>query len=227
MKSESVELVNDHIRGEWCHANPREQLIIICHGFQSSGNDPTLMVIAQGLNKLGHDTFTFSFSENMAGFDVEHQVNDIVQVAKYFQSYKELILVAHSFAALTAAVAVKRLPKVQGLVTLSGFFGQSALGQEHLKNYLKFRVAALIIPKYRKILKYYKHELQPSKIKIPVLVVHSKVDKHVFIKQSTDFYEQLVGRKHFVELENAKHGILATMDRQKVVSEIDRWLKTS
>jgi alpha-beta hydrolase superfamily lysophospholipase len=227
MQFETVNLANNKLTGEWHHANSRKQLIVICHGFQSSSNNPALVGITNGLNKLGYDTLTFDFTENMAGFDIEHQVNDIVQIAKYFGNYDALILVAHSFAALTAAIATPQVPKIKGLITLNGFFGQSALGQEHRKNYLKFRVAALVIPKYRKILKYFKQELQPKYIKVPVLIIHSVVDKYVFIKQSQDFYKQLTVPKHFVELEYAKHGLTESLDRKKVVTEIHKWLKTN
>lgn len=109
-------------------------------------------------------------------------------------------------------------------MTLNGFFGQDDLGRKHRKTYIKFQIAATIVPKYKKILEYFKQELRPELIRVPVLVVHSKADKYVFIKQSQDFFQQLVCPKRFIVLENATHGIASQTDRQRVVSEVDRWL---
>jgi esterase/lipase len=78
---------------------------------------------------------------------------------------------------------------------------------------IKFRAAALAISKYRKIFKYFKQELQPELIKVPVLVIHSKADKFVFIEQSRIFYGKLMTFRQFIELQNANHGITAPADR--------------
>ncbi|MDB5176201.1 MAG: OsmC family protein [Candidatus Saccharibacteria bacterium] len=227
MQFETVNLANNNLTGKWSHASSRKQLIIVCHGYQGSSKDPTIIAITHGLNKKGHDTFTFNFSENTGGFDIKHQVGDVAQIVNHFKDYNELILLAGSFAALTVAIATIQLSRINRLITLNGFFGQGDVGQEHRKTYIKFRVAALIIPKYRKILLYYKSRLQPERIAVPVLVIHSKVDKYVFIKQSQDFYRQVTSPKHFVELDNANHGLTSQKDRKMVVSEIDKWLKTT
>lgn len=227
MQSETVKLANNTLTGEWHHANSHTQLIIVCHGYQGSSEDPTIVAITDGLNKKRYDTFTFNFSENTGGFDIEHQVGDVIQVVNHFKEYDELVLLAGSFAALTAAIATIQLSSINRLITLNGFFGQGDVGQEHHRTYIKFRIAALIVPKYRKILQYYKSRLRPDMITVPVLVIHSKVDKYVFIKQSQDFYRQIISPKHFVELDNANHGITAQKDRQTVVSQIDKWLKTT
>lgn len=224
MKFQKVSLPNSKLVGGWCHGSSRKRLIIICHGYQGSDEDPTIVAITSGLNKRGYDTFTFNFTENTGGFDIEHQVGDIKQIVDYFKEYDEIVLLAGSFAALTTAIATIQLSGIRRLITLNGFFGQSALGQEHRKTYRKFRIAAHIIPKYRKIRGYFKRELQPELIEVPVLVIHSKADKYVFIKQSRVFYQRLVCPKHFVELKNANHGLTAPADRQKVIREIDAWL---
>lgn len=224
MQSETITLANNKLTGEWHHAGSRGQLIVICHGYQGSSEDPTIIAIANGLNKKGHDTFTFNFSENIGGFDVEHQVDDIAQAVSHFKEYEEIVLLAGSFAALTAAIATIKLPRVTRLITLNGFFGKGALGQEHRKTYRKFRLAALIVPKYRRIWRYIKCEFRPTYIKVPVLVIHSKADKYVFIKQSQGFYKKFTAPKQFVELESANHGIKSPADRQEVVLAIHRWL---
>jgi hypothetical protein len=92
--------------------------------------------MTSGLNKNGYNTFTFNFSENTGGIDIEHQVKDVAQIVEHFKEYKEIILLAGSFAALTAAIATIQIPRVKGLITLNGFFGESRLGREHRRNYM-------------------------------------------------------------------------------------------
>lgn len=226
MRSEIVNLANNNLSGDWHHADSHKHLIIICHGYQGSSEDPTIVAIAKGLNEKGHDTFTFNFSENTGGFDIEHQVDDITHIVNRFSDYDELILLAGSLAALTGVIATLKLPNIKALITLNGFFGKGDVGQKHRRIYLLFRFAALVVPKYRKILKYFRRELQPDSIKVPVLVVHSKADRYVFIKQSQDFYKELRGPKRFVTLGTANHGITSPADRRKIVREIDEWLDT-
>lgn len=226
MRSEKIELSNKALIGEWRHKNSTERLIIICHGYQGTSKDPSLTAITEGLNKNGHDTFTFNFSENTGDLDIKHQVNDIAQIIEHFNTYHEIVLLAVSFAALPAAIATMQISSVTGLITLNGFFGTGRLGHEHRKNYIKFRLAALVVPKYKKILHFYKRQLKPNRIKVPVLVIHTQADEFVFIEQSRRFYEQLTSPKHFVTLETANHGVKSPRDRKLVVSEIHKWLSS-
>jgi uncharacterized protein len=224
MRSKAIELDDGRLVGEWRYDQPRKQLVVICHGFNDSRENPTIVALTRGLNKHGYSTFTFNFSENAGGFDVEHQVKDIAQIADYFQEYRQIILLAGSFAALPAAIATIKLPAIRGLITLNGFFGEDQLGKDHHRNYLKFRIAALVLPKYRRILRYFKRGLRPELITAPVLVVHSKVDAYVLIEQSRNFYAQLTSPRQFVELQTANHGLTSPTDRRTVVAEIAKWL---
>jgi pimeloyl-ACP methyl ester carboxylesterase len=223
-KVDEVVKINKGLIGNWHHHTARKRLIIICHGYQGSGKSPTIATITNGLNRLGHDTFTFDFSRNIGGFDIEHQVKDIAQIVEYFNSYEEIILLAFSFAALTTAIATIHLSKVKGLTTVNGFFGRRYLRRKHFKSYAKFRIAALIIPKYRRILKYFQRELQPDRIKVPVLVIHSRADTYVYIKQSQIFYGLVTSPKHYVELETANHDVTSSADRQIVISHVHEWV---
>jgi alpha-beta hydrolase superfamily lysophospholipase len=226
MQSEIVKLRNEKLIGDWHHSDSAKQLVVICHGYKSSSANSTLVAITKDLNKYDYDTFTFNFSENLSGFDVEHQVKDITLIAEHFKNYDEIILLAYSFGALTAAIATIHIPIVKGLITLNGFFGQNSLGQKHYRNYVKFRAAALMFPKYTKIRKYYKKELRPDLIEVPVLVIHSKGDKTVFVEQSQSFYKKLTHAKQYLELPTADHDLALLEDRKKVISEINDWLKT-
>src|SRR5580658_9397797 len=116
MQSETVKLANGALTGKWHHTESTKQLIVICHGYQGSSDDPALVAIARGLNKNGRNTFTFNFSKNTGGFDIEHQVKDIAKISRHFESYDEIVLLAASFAALTASIAAIQIPKVSKLI---------------------------------------------------------------------------------------------------------------
>lgn len=229
MHTKVVELAGKQLIGEWHYAKPQDKslLIILCHGYQSSQEDPTIVAIVKGFNNYGYDTFTFNFSANKGGVDVRHQVGDIGHIVEYFKGYRHIVLLAGSFGALTAAIATIKMPEIAGLITINGFFGQRQLGKELRRPYIKFRIAALAVPSYRKTWVYFKHNLRPDLIRVPTLVIHSKVDKHVFIQQSRDFYGKLRAPKRFIELHAANHGIASASDRQKLVSEIHAWLLSS
>src|SRR5437868_3927137 len=134
MRSKVIELDDGRLAGEWHFNQSRERLIVICHGFNDSRENPTIVAVTDGLNKYGYSTFTFNFSDNTGGFDVEHQVQDVARVVAHFEQYKEIVLLGGSFAALTAAIATIKAPRVRGLITLNGFFGEDRLGKDHHRN---------------------------------------------------------------------------------------------
>lgn len=217
--------IHDGLSGEWHYRQGKGRLIVLCHGYQSSQKDPTIVAIAKGLNNDGRDTFTFNFSENVGNFDIRHQVEDIADIAEYFKQYSEIVLLGGSFGALTAAIATLKVKKVQRLITLNGFFGEAALGPPFRDKFRKFRIASFVHPTYRRIWKYYRQALQPEAIAVPVLVIYSKVDALVFHEQSQHFYDRLTASKQFVELEHATHGVSSDSDRQVVLDHILSWLK--
>jgi putative redox protein len=184
------------------------------------------VAITKGLNQKGRATFTFDFSKTESGIDVEKQVKDITHIVEHFKAYDEIILVGASFGALSTSIATVSVPRVKGLVTLGGFFGSIRLGREHRTTLLKFRVASLVIPRYKRIWKYFKHGFQPKRIAVPVLVIHSKADKTVYIAQSRHFFAKVEAPKQFVTLATADHNLTARKDTDTVIAEIDTWLGT-
>jgi alpha-beta hydrolase superfamily lysophospholipase len=226
MHTSNIQLMNGELVGKWRHAQSKDRLIIICHGYQGSNEDPTIVAIAEGLNRNGLDTFTFNFSKNRGGIDIEHQVTDISAIIEYFSSYDQIILLAGSFAASPATIAALHFSTIKGLMTLNGFFGTGELGHKHRRNYAIFRILALVSPKYRKILKYLRSELRPECITIPILVMHAAADEYVFKNQSQNFYAAIKSPKTFIELQTANHGVTSPEDRNEVIQEITDWLAT-
>ncbi len=223
MHSETIKLARGTLTGQLCYKQPTERLIIVCHGYQSSSEHPSIVTITQALNNKGYSTFNFNFSDQ-GGLNVEQQVSDIILIAKHFNAYREIILMAGSFGALSASIAAKS-PRIKGLITINGFFGSGKLGRKHYPTFIIFKTLSLINPRHKKTWNFFKQEFQPTQITAPALIVHSKVDKIVPIIQSTDFFKKLTGSKQFVQLETADHHLTSDADISNIVTAVDEWLQ--
>jgi len=205
-------------------ARPTKQLLIICHGYKSSSAHPALVAITGGLQKKGCATVTFNFS-GPNPLDVPAQVADIHDIIMHFASqYTDIVLIAGSFGALSAAIAA-RSPYCGGIVTVNGFFGSGQVGRRHKPTFWTFRVLALASSKHQRVWRFYRRELQPHHINVPALVIHSKVDNMVSIRQSRWFFEKLQSPKQFIELEDADHDLSSVAVTTKIVEDIADWLK--
>lgn len=84
MHSKVIAFDDERLTGEWHYAQSRERPIVVCHGFNDSRENPTIVALAKGLNEQGYNTFTFNFLKNTGGFDIKHQVEDIRRMVDYF-----------------------------------------------------------------------------------------------------------------------------------------------
>jgi hypothetical protein len=214
------------ISGELRQKQPSKQLLVICHGYKSSRDQPAQKAIAQQLYKKGHAVFTFNFSDDKTGLNLPQQVRDIEATIAHFKNYPEIILLAGSFGALSTSIAAATAPKIKSLVTLNGFFGKAQLGGEARRNFIAFRLLKLVKPQFRAIWRFYKEQFRPDKIGVPVLVIHSKVDQVIPMAQSQDFFAALPGKKQFSELERSDHEILVGDEIGSIVQIIDDWIRS-
>jgi alpha-beta hydrolase superfamily lysophospholipase len=187
---------------------------------------PAIKQISIDLYKFGHNIFSFNFSKSAQGIALEQQVSDINSIIEYFSGYSEIIVMGGSLGALCSAIATIQNRKVKGLASTNGFFGSYQLDKKAKKLYLLFRLAALFNTPQKQIWQYLKKEFKPEKITIPVLVIHSKADKVVSIKQSQQFYKRLQTKKEFHVLEKADHELTTGQSVKEVVKIIDTWLRT-
>lgn len=207
-----------------------KKLIIICNGHNSTKEHPSIVGLAEGLNRKGYDVFRFDFSgtgesEGIRKIFIEQQVGDLDSVVNYFKKYKTIILLGGSLGALPAAIVSILNKKVTNLVAVNGFFGGHELGKLNKARltYSIFRIATILLPKYRKDYEYFKNNLIPEKIKIPTLVLFTKNDKVVSPIQSKRFYSKLTGTKNkkLLVLPLLKHNLSGIGDVEKIVNEIN------
>lgn len=224
MHTQSITLRDGSLSGELRYNRPTEQLIIVCHGYKSSRHHRALTAITQGLVERGYAAFNFNFSDT-TGFDVPAQVADIALIVSHFKhEYSGITLLAGSFGALSAAIAAKS-PDISGLITINGFFGSPSLGPKFKPSYTAFRLFAFVSKRHRTIWKYFRRELAPGQLTVPVLMVHSESDEMVFIQQSEDFFDRVTSSKRFLRLKSADHNLSSPADTVIIVSEIDSWMQ--
>ena len=215
------------LHGELRQTQPTRQLLVICHGLNSSKDHPALKTIATSLYQKGHAVFTFNFTRDTLGLNVPQQVQDIQAVIAQFKEFDEIILLAGSFGALSACAVAASSPKIAGLVTLNGFFGSPHLGPDQRRRFRAFKMLALGPNRYRTIWRYVKTHVQPHAITVPVLVIHSAKDQVVYIEQSRRFFAALPGTKKFLELTKSDHDLSIGNETATVTDTIDRWVSTA
>ena len=210
------------IIGELRQKHPTKRLLIICNGLRASVDHPTTKAISEGLYEKGHAVVTFNFSDTR-GTNIQQQVTDILQLIQHFKSYESVVLLGASFGALSSSIAAIQSSKVKGLVTVNGFFGLPHLGLFRLLQYLIFKIQ-MHVGRGKKIWQFFTNEFQVQKITCPVLVIHSKADKDVFIRQSAYFYAQLLAPKEFYTLKTSDHNLQPGNEINATVEAINTWL---
>jgi pimeloyl-ACP methyl ester carboxylesterase len=217
----------EKIKGTLKEKNTSGPLLIVSHGLGKSKDHPATNTITDKLYEIGHSTFSFTFSKSAQEFNLKEQVSDINDIIDNFKKYKKIMLLAPSLGAVSAVVTAVQSPKVDGIITINGFFGSWRVGRIIIKTYLLFRLIALFNSPYKKNWKYFKTYYQPGQIRCNTLVIHSKRDEVVFISQSKSFFKKLAGRKELFILENADHELTRNEYRQEVAAIIDSWLKNN
>jgi alpha-beta hydrolase superfamily lysophospholipase len=203
----------------------KQKLIILCHGYKSSGFTPVMKKLSAGLNKLGYATYAFDFPKQ-AETDIEHQVDIILQIVSHFPKRQKKILMGASLGVIAASIAAIEDPGVAGLITVNGFFGEHQIGPEFKRDFRIFRLLSLFVPKIRRTWHYFKKHLKAEDLRAPALVIHSKSDVVIPISQSEKFYENIIAPKHFVALDDVFHGLKGKHDVEAVLMAVDPWMKT-
>ncbi len=212
--------------GNLSHPSGAHRLVILCHGYKSSHRQKALAVIADDLFQKDYAVYTFDFSVSNPA-DIEAQVNIVKQIYMHFlPQYDHISLVAASFGALVASIAAAELSDLSGLITINGFFGLPHIGRKYMATYWLFILLTALQPRSRTIFRYYKTHFQPQHIMAATLVIHSRVDSVVNIRQSRLFYSHLHARKQFKTLDRGNHALSNSQDAKRVARALHIWLQT-
>lgn len=209
------------------HIGEGKKLIIICNGYDSTKESPSIQLLAEHLNVKGYDVFRFDFSgtgesEGPKNIFIQQQVEDLDSVIDFFKNYKTLILLGGSLGAVSASIVSISNSKVSHLITVNGFFGSSKLGNEVRRTYFLYRFAAFVKSDYRRDYAFFKKHFLPEKITVPVSVLYTKTDNVVDPVQSEEFYSKLCRSKNrnLISLLLQKHNLTGKCDVSNVVASI-------
>lgn len=209
-------------------------LIIVCYGVGGSISlDPFLRkILPEYLSDISEKTsasvygFDFSGEGNSEGknfLSLRQHDKEIKTVIDYFSAqYAKIILYGYSLGGLSAVIGALHNKKVEGLITINGFFT--------LKPSNLFRVNATIIlsylvmhPPFALELYYRKKELKVHNITIPTLVVYADNDKFVNPKQSISFFNALRTKKKIFAIHGDGH--LLKKEYKQIPPQIAQWMK--
>ena len=108
---------------------------------------------------------------------------------------------------------------------VNGFFGLPLLGLKMLKIYIGLFILSAFNSLPRQVLRFFWKNINWDKVKIPVLVIHSKDDKVVSYLQSKSFYSKAgSSNKTYKQLCNIDHGLSVDGAAEDVVEIIKHWL---
>lgn len=210
------------------HKGKPKDIIIICHGYKSSKDNYAIRRIARKLNNKGFSVLRFDFtghgeSEGSKIPDAAQQVLDIESAINYANKikFKKITLVGASFAGFVVAIAATKYKNISRIITINGLFNLKKIGFRLLlvRPTLIFNKKSVSNALFSVI--YFK----PSKIKVPVLVIHAKKDIIVDVKQSEKFYSLLKTKKRLEILNDADHNLTKEEYIDNVVKKIINWFK--
>ncbi len=203
------------------HRGKNKTLVVICNGHGATFEHPSVKKFMAELLRKGFSSICFDYSN----ISIIQMVNDTEKAIKYFSQYKQIYVTGFSLGAIPAVIIALINPRVKTLITINGFFGKTKIAFKDKMFYFGYRLMSFFIKKYRYDYKFFKENFIPEKLKLPVLVIYTKVDKVVSPSQSIDFFNRLNSskKKKLAELSLLKHNLRGEGDVEKVVNAIKDW----
>jgi esterase/lipase len=228
-----IEIINDKkqkIIGCLEHQN-YQWLFILCHGYNSSKDETAIHRTSILLNDHHLSTLRFDFtgsgeSEGSNKFSLIQMVNDLKSVINYVNHYQKIILIGGSLGALPVCICASN-SKVNGIVTLNGFFNGKIKHPGFQRTYNLLNIAKWIIPNIKQEFVYFEKMFRPELITKPMLIITTPNDEVLEYKQSVQFYQKLTCPKKLVNLPLDSHGLEGPDDAKMTVKEIIKWIKTA
>jgi alpha/beta superfamily hydrolase len=205
-----------------------DQMIIICHGYASSKDEPTLKLVAGLLQQQGFSTCRFDFSgsgesEGNKSLSLKQQVKDLQAVISHFSKYKHIYLIGGSLGALPVCIC-SSLNHIRGVITINGYFGGKIKLPKFRRSYYTLHILKWFVPRIRREFNYYKQMIRPDLIRKPMLMLVSPGDEVLDAQQSIRWYEMLTVTKKIAFLPQADHGVNRKTDAVLAVRTITRWI---
>ncbi len=209
------------------HVNKKSKtLIIICHGYKDSKDEPVIKRIAELLEN-NFNVFRFNFTDKDDPF-LPIEKENISTIVDYFShSYKEIILLGASLGGLSVLLSIKDNLRVNKLIFVNPFV---YLFKKVAWRFRKMLISMIIFYPFVKIIRenlnFYFKSLKPELITIPTLLIVALKDEKVSSIHGKTLYKQLGSKqKKLILDENIDHGLNKEIYIKYVADYIIDWLK--
>ncbi len=225
VKSVLIPYQNKGIVGNLHVNNKSSKLIIICHGFGDSKDEPGIVRVTELLSNF-FNVFRFTFTDYKDPYLPEEKLN-IDTVVEYFsKKYKEIVLLGVSLGGLSATIGTTNNKYVNTLVLVNPFaYFHNKVAWRFRKIIIGMFLTYPFIKKVRNNLNFYFRSFKPNLITIPTLVIIAKNDQKVDAMHGKKMFKKLnSSKKKLIIDEKIDHGLTKDIYKQTVTEYISNWL---
>lgn len=209
------------------HLNKKSKiLIILCHGYGDTKDEPVLKRIAELLSKK-HTVYRFTFTDRTDP-DLKTERDNIETITRYFgKDYKNIVLLGASLGGLSTLLSVNSIKGIKKLILINPFayfFKRVAPKFRRIIN--SMFILYPFVKKFRANINYYFKNFNPRSITIPVLLIVAENDKVVNSIHGKTLYKDIGSKDKQIFLDNDfDHGMNRPEYQEKAVNIINNWLK--
>ncbi|MEK7597531.1 MAG: prolyl oligopeptidase family serine peptidase [Patescibacteria group bacterium] len=209
------------------HINKKSTtLIIICHGYQDSKDEPVIKRIANLLDN-NFNVFRFTFTDRLKPFLPEEKQNISVIVNYFSTSYKEIVLLGASLGGLSVLLSINNNLQINKLILINPFV---YFFKKVAWRFRKMLITMLFLYPFAKNVRdninFYFNNIDPKLIVVPTLLIVAEKDEKVSSIHGETLYKQLGSKqKKMILDENIDHGLNKEIYIKQVVNYIIDWLK--
>lgn len=217
---------------------------LFAHCFTCSKNLKAVQNICNTLSQMGVAVMSFDFTglgNSKGEFEDSNftsNISDLVDASGFLQEKYEApsLLIGHSFGGAAAIFAAQSLPEIKALVTIgspSDLKHITHLFDDHLEHIKENGSSRVNIGgRPFKINHSFIQDIQQndlgsclSKLRKPILILHSPQDVIVDIRHAAQLYEKAFHPKSFISLDGADHLLSNSTDSEYVGEMISSWSK--
>ena len=217
---------------------------IFAHCFSCNSNFKAVKNISRSLTNHGFGVVRFDFTglgKSEGEFAESHfsaNVEDLIDVNNYLERHYKApsVLIGHSLGGAAAIVAASKLENIKAVSTIG-----APASVEHVTHLFSHAIEAVaakgevevhIGGRPFKINQDFVADFSKTdlleiikKLRKPLLVMHSPIDKIVGIKNAQEIYQNAQHPKSFISLDNADHLVTKTEDSLYIGNMIGSWVQ--
>ena len=217
---------------------------IFAHCFSCNSNFKAVKNISRSLTNHGFGVVRFDFTglgKSEGEFAESHfsaNVEDLIDVNNYLERHYKApsVLIGHSLGGAAAIVAASKLENIKAVSTIG-----APASVEHVIHLFSHAIEAVaakgevevhIGGRPFKINQDFVADFSKTdlleiikKLRKPLLVMHSPIDKIVGIKNAQEIYQNAQHPKSFISLDNADHLVTKTEDSLYIGNMIGSWVQ--